>query len=525
VTRESELWTVTDAVDHLGLSADTLRDLSARDQLPAIARGKGGAPLYRREDLEQLAREHTGVPVFTHAVQLYEDDEHLSAVAEAYVADGLRRGEGCLILATSQHRATLERRLEAGGIDVAHSKESEQLLMLDAREALSGFARRGALCGTLFEQWATPLLARARRHGERPRLRVLGEIVDVLCADGNADAALTLEEFWNQLGKTQAFSLLCAYSMARFPSARDAAIFDRLCGAHATVAPAEPRPASNGEAGRLRAGSPSGEREVARLQQRAQALATELEERRRIEAELGRQNRKLELALREKDEFLAILGHELRNPLAPIQTALDLLAARGSAGPEHAIIERHVRHLTQLIDDLHDTSRLLRGKVEIERRRADVGELVARGIELAEAVVRPRAQDLELRVPSGLYVDGDARRLTQVVANLVINALKYSRAGSKVEISAGLSGATVELRFRDHGAGISPDLIDQVFEPFVQQPRGLDRSGGGLGVGLTIVRSLVVLHGGSVSVKSQGLGAGSEFVVALPAIQDPAAQG
>src|SRR5690606_38101380 len=132
-----------------------------------------------------------GVPVFTHAVQLYEDDEHLSAVAEAYVADGLRRGEGCLILATSQHRATLERRLEAGGIDVAHSKESEQLLMLDAREALSGFARRGALCGTLFEQWATPLLARARRHGERPRLRVLGEIVDVLCADGKADAALT----------------------------------------------------------------------------------------------------------------------------------------------------------------------------------------------------------------------------------------------------------------------------------------------------------------------------------------------
>ena len=96
MTRESELWTVTDAVDHLGLSADTLRDLSARDPLPAIARGKGGAPLYRREDLEQLAREHTGVPVFTHAVQLYEDDEHLSAVAEAYIADGLRRGEGCL---------------------------------------------------------------------------------------------------------------------------------------------------------------------------------------------------------------------------------------------------------------------------------------------------------------------------------------------------------------------------------------------------------------------------------------------
>ncbi len=224
-----------------------------------------------------------------------------------------------------------------------------------------------------------------------------------------------------------------------------------------------------------------------------------------------------ESANRAKDDFLAMLGHELRNPLSPILTSLHLMRMRGLHSAEQAVIERQVANLTRLVDDLMDVSRITRGKIDLRRRRVELAEVVLRGLEMAEPLVEQRRQRVVCDVPpEGLPVNADPDRLAQVVSNLLTNAAKYSEPGTTVEVSGGRSGSLAFLRVRDQGVGIKPEMLDRIFDLFVQEPQSLDRSKGGLGLGLTIVRSLVDLHGGTVSAASAGPGRGSEFVVHLP---------
>jgi signal transduction histidine kinase len=254
----------------------------------------------------------------------------------------------------------------------------------------------------------------------------------------------------------------------------------------------------------------SGRELVARVATHVQLtrLRREVERRARAEAEM---------ANRAKDEFLAMLGHELRNPLSPILTALHLMRMRGQASEEQAVIERQVANLIRLVDDLLDVSRITRGKIELRKRRVELAEVVVRGLETADPLLSQRRQRVVCAVPpEGLPVDGDPDRLAQVVSNLLTNASKYSEPGTTVQITAERSGALVQLRVRDQGVGIEPQMLDRVFDLFVQEPQSLDRSKGGLGLGLAIVRSLVELHGGSVSAASEGVGRGSEFCVRLP---------
>jgi signal transduction histidine kinase/ActR/RegA family two-component response regulator len=228
--------------------------------------------------------------------------------------------------------------------------------------------------------------------------------------------------------------------------------------------------------------------------------------------------RAAEGANRAKDEFLAMLGHELRNPLSPIVTALQLMKLRGDgADRERTVIERQVSHLTRLVDDLLDVSRIARGKVELKVELVEMADVVVKAIEMASPLLEQRAHALELDVPRrGLSVKGDSTRLAQVVGNLLTNAAKYTPAGGRIAIVAACHDDTVELRVRDNGIGISPEVMSHVFDLFVQERQGLDRAHGGLGLGLTIVRNLVQLHGGTVSAESAGMGKGSEFVVRLP---------
>jgi signal transduction histidine kinase/DNA-binding response OmpR family regulator len=226
-----------------------------------------------------------------------------------------------------------------------------------------------------------------------------------------------------------------------------------------------------------------------------------------------------EAANRAKDEFLAMLGHELRNPLAPIQTALQLMRLRGdgTAERERMVIERQVAHLTRLVDDLLDVSRIARGRVDLERKRIEIAEVVARAVEIASPLLEQRTHTLDVQVPRhGLMVDGDPSRLSQVVSNLLTNAAKYTESGGRITVHAGREHDDIVLRVRDTGIGISPEMVPHVFDLFVQERQALDRSQGGLGLGLTIVRSLVALHHGTVSVKSEGPGRGSEFTIRLP---------
>ncbi len=227
-----------------------------------------------------------------------------------------------------------------------------------------------------------------------------------------------------------------------------------------------------------------------------------------------------ESANRAKDEFLAMLGHELRNPLAPILTALQLMTLRGDTGAlkERAVIDRQVRHVIRLVDDLLDVSRIARGKIELKREPVEIAPIVARAIEMASPLVEQKHQVLAVEVPPrGLVVDADPMRLQQVVFNLLSNAAKYTEPHGRLSVAAARSGGAIEIRVRDTGLGIEPAMQPHIFELFVQERQALDRAQGGLGLGLSIVRNLVELHGGAVSVSSAGRGRGSEFVVSLPA--------
>ena len=225
-----------------------------------------------------------------------------------------------------------------------------------------------------------------------------------------------------------------------------------------------------------------------------------------------------EAASRAKDEFLAMLGHELRNPLSPITTALQLVRQKKAVDCEREldVVERQVHHLTHLVDDLLDISRITQGKIEVKRDPLALDTVIARAVEMASPLFEQRRHRLDIDVPANLGVIGDATRLAQVFANLLTNAAKYTREGGRVWVNACREDGEIVVRVRDDGAGIAPQMLSRVFDMFVQEKQTLDRAAGGLGLGLTIVRSLVQLHGGSVTVRSEGLGCGSEFAVRLP---------
>ena len=242
--------------------------------------------------------------------------------------------------------------------------------------------------------------------------------------------------------------------------------------------------------------------------------------------EKARSDRSVEEALKEvnqrKDEFLAMLGHELRNPLAPIRSAVQILRLHASGKPElewaRAVIDRQTRHLSRLVDDLLDVSRIVRGQIVLQREEIDLSEIVRHGVETSRPLVRSRGHRLHVRVPAvPVRVRGDLTRLAQVLANLLNNAAKYTDERGHIWVDASLEGSQALLRIRDTGVGIAPTLLPHVFDLFAQSERTLDRSQGGLGIGLTLVKVLVEMHGGTVQASSAGLGAGSEFVVRLPA--------
>src|SRR3954447_12087415 len=231
---------------------------------------------------------------------------------------------------------------------------------------------------------------------------------------------------------------------------------------------------------------------------------------------------------RSKDEFPAVLGHELRNPLAPILTALHIMRLRATDDAterERAVIERQVSHLSRLVDDLLDVSRATMGKIDLRRERVDVATAVARGVEMARPLIESKGHELAVSVPVGaLFVDGDVVRLAQVIGNLLHNAAKYTDPGGHIELTGAIDGADVTTGVHGDGQGIPADRLPAMFELFVQGDQPPDRSQGGLGVGLALVRSLVQLHGGRIDARSDGAGRGSEFVIRLPAVSEHVAR-
>jgi signal transduction histidine kinase len=256
-----------------------------------------------------------------------------------------------------------------------------------------------------------------------------------------------------------------------------------------------------------------------------------LSESARLNAELqnaaGRERQargEAEAANRAKDEFLAMLGHELRNPLAPIVTALQLLKLRGQGdSPEHQIIERQIDHVIRLVDDLLDVSRITRGKAELQKAPVELGRVVAKAVEMASPLLERRRHRFTVSVAAhGLALDADEGRLAQVVSNLLTNAARYTPPAGEISLRGRRVGDEIEIAVKDSGIGIEPAVLPNIFDLFVQGKRSIDRAEGGLGLGLALVRNLVGMHGGTVVARSEGPGRGSEFVVRLPALHEEA---
>ncbi len=270
-------------------------------------------------------------------------------------------------------------------------------------------------------------------------------------------------------------------------------------------------------------------------------LSIEIAERRVVEERLRELNESLEervedrtRALREvdrrKDEFLATLAHELRNPLAPVRNAVRLLRAHESATPEiqwaKDVIDRQTHHLTRLIDDLMDVSRISRGKIELKRELVDASRVISGAIETSRPHIDEGGHELIVTLPATpVILDADLTRLAQVFLNLLDNAVKYTDRGGRIELTAQREGSELVVSIKDTGIGIPPDKLPTIFEMFSQVEGALYRSAGGLGIGLSLVRRLVELHGGRIQARSEGLGKGSEFIVSLPIVDEKSATG
>jgi PAS domain S-box-containing protein len=241
--------------------------------------------------------------------------------------------------------------------------------------------------------------------------------------------------------------------------------------------------------------------------------------------------KRIEDALREadrrKDEFLGMLSHELRNPLAPIRSSTYVLRRAEPGGEQAAralaVIERQTEHLSRLVDDLLDVTRIGRGKIELRRATADLRELVRRATEDFRLLLDDRGVAFTVALPDGpVWAEVDATRVTQVVGNLLHNATKFTRRGDRVSVSLAAAGGQATIAVRDTGAGVERGLLPAIFDPFVQGARSIARTEGGLGLGLALVKGITELHGGAVAADSAGPGRGSEFVVRLPLALPPA---
>lgn len=243
----------------------------------------------------------------------------------------------------------------------------------------------------------------------------------------------------------------------------------------------------------------------------ASKIARDVTHRKRLEAELREADRR-------KDDFLATLAHELRNPLAPLRMGLDLLRATGGGGDEvQGMMERQIGHMVRLVDELMEVSRITCGKIELRKERLDLAAVIQGAIETSRPLIDAAGHTLEVQFHDGpLNVHGDALRLSQILTNLLNNAAKYTPKGGRIWLTAQREGVEAVIRICDNGLGIPPEMLPKVFQMFTQIDRDLQRSQGGLGIGLSLVKSLVQMHGGGIEATSEGAGKGSQFTLRLP---------
>jgi signal transduction histidine kinase/ActR/RegA family two-component response regulator len=315
-----------------------------------------------------------------------------------------------------------------------------------------------------------------------------------------------------------AILMLCGLTAVLFVSRRLSADLAAATSAAEAVAQGRPLKRSNAHVAETRRLQRSLESAASLLEQRGRERDEEIRRTEAARADAERANQT-------KDQFLAVLGHELRNPLAPALTALELMRMRDpkTFTREREVLERQVAHMTRLVNDLLDVSRLARGKTELRRHRFELKEAIDRAVDMAQPLISERRHTLAVTAPAhGLLIDADTDRIVQVLSNLLTNAAKYTPEGGRIDLTAAVDDGHARIVCQDNGPGIPRDLVPQLFDAFAQGPRSLDRRDGGLGLGLSLARSFTEMHDGAISVEPAD-GGGSRFVITLPLTTDTVA--
>lgn len=437
-----------------------------------------------------------------HVVQFYEDDRFLVEAVGEFLRAGIRAGEPVLVVATPEHRASFASYLVKHGHDVEQLTARGLLAMFDAASTLARFMVGARPDEQRFRETVGAALARAEARSPSGRLRAYGEMVNLLWDGANPEAAIRLEELWNELAQNHSLALMCGYAMSSFGQEHDAHRFAEVCRNHSRVFPTERYQSL--------ADTDSRAREVSLLQQRAQALEGEIERRRQVEDDLRQ-------ALRVRDDFLSVAGHELRTPLTVLRLQLASLLAHSPPGQDQraerrlAALATQTERLARLAERLLDVSQL--GDLPVlQARELNLTELVRDSIAgCADVALASRCQ-VHVRAEPSVVGRWDPDRLEQVVQDLLSNAFKFG-SGGDVQVQVRALPQRAEIVVRDDGMGIPVADHRRIFERF--ERHFPTESFGGLGLGLWIARRVVEAHGGEIRVESAP-GQGATFTVSLP---------
>ncbi len=460
-----------------------------------------------------------------HFVQFYESDDFFLDSLCAFIRSGLQAGNAAVVVATKSHLQGLETRLVECGVETSGLAQAGQFIALDADQTLAELMVDGVLSPSRFTGLIGGTIAQAAEG--RSHVRVFGELVALLWADGKYDSALQVEQLWNDLGKTNPFTLFCAYPINGFaPQTLGQPLAD-VCATHSRVIPAESYATLRDSDEQLRA--------IIRLQQKAISLEAEIQERKKAEENLRLVKEELETqvvreqilrgeaegANRMKDEFLATVSHELRTPLNAIIGWAHMLR-RGRLDEQTVLraietIERNAKAQAQLVEDILDVSRVITGKLRLNMVPVDVASVINAAVDSVQLAAESKGIELKVILdPSARHILGDSNRLQQIVWNLLSNAIKFTPSGGRVDIRLERVKSNVQIKVSDTGEGIAAAFLPFVFDRFRQADPSSTRNHGGLGLGLAIVRHLVELHGGTVRAHSSGSGCGSTFTINLP---------
>lgn len=464
------------------------------------------------------------LPGGSHFVQFYDNEFFLLDSITEYISNGLQAGDACIVIATESHRAGLAAKLMGHGLDVVNDGLSNRYFVFDAEETLSRFMVNDVIYPELFRKVVGDVVTRAGNGGRQ--VRAFGEMVALLAERGNFKAATQLEQLWNDFKKKHEFSLFCAYSLKTFNGQSSKALTD-VCQEHSQLIPAESYNTLTSAEDRLRA--------IVGLQQKANELASEIAERQKAEQALRAATDDLkrlliseqlaraeaEMANRMKDDFLATVSHELRTPLNAIigWTHMLRIGKLDTEATDRAIdtIDRNAKAQAQLVEDLLDVSRVISGKLELNIAPVDAAAIINAAIDSVQPAATSKEIHIEVTLdPAIRHISGDASRLQQIVWNLLSNAIKFSPAKGRVNVSLRRKDSDVQITVSDTGRGIDPAFVPFIFDRFRQADSSTTRSFGGLGLGLSIVRHLVELHGGTVEAHSDGKSLGATFTITLP---------